>query len=54
MATEIITLNDLENFGNELKAELKKIVAGMQGQPGKKWLKSHEVRKLLAISPGTL
>ena len=54
MAAEIITLNDLEKFGTELKAEIKKMLASLNGQPTKKWLKSHEVRKLLDISPGTL
>lgn len=54
MATEIITLNDLERFGTELKAEIKKMLLSQAGQPTKKWLKSHEVRKLLDISPGTL
>jgi len=54
MPTEIITLNDLEKFGTELKSEIKKMLSSLNGQPAKKWLKSHEVRKLLAISPGTL
>lgn len=54
MATEIITLNDLEKFGTELKAEIKKMLSSLNGLPNKKWLKSYEVRKLLDISPGTL
>lgn len=54
MATEIITLNDLEKFGRELKAEIQKMLSSLNGQPTKKWLKSYEVRKLLDISPGTL
>lgn len=54
MAAEIITLNDLERFGTELKEEIKKMILRLNGQPIKKWLKSHEVRKLLGISPGTL
>ena len=54
MAAEIITLYDLERFGTELKAELKKMLSSLKGQPTKKWLKSYEVRKLLDISPGTL
>jgi hypothetical protein len=54
MPTEIITLNDLEKFGTELKSEIKKMLSNLNGQPTKKWLKSHEVRKLLDISPGTL
>lgn len=54
MAAEIITLNDLERFGAELKADIKKMLSSLNGQPTKKWLKSYEVRKLLDISPGTL
>ncbi|SFU14162.1 Helix-turn-helix domain-containing protein [Algoriphagus locisalis] len=54
MAAEIITLHDLERFGTELKEEIRKMLSSLNGQPTKKWLKSHEVRKLLDISPGTL
>lgn len=36
MAAEIITLNDLERFGTELKAEIKKMLSGLNGQPTKK------------------
>ena len=50
---EMITREDLTVFKNELLAEMKKIMALGQGQ-SKQWLKSNEVRKMLAISPGTL
>lgn len=50
---EMITREDLTVFKNELLAEMKKIMAPGQGQ-SKQWLKSNEVRKMLAISPGTL
>lgn len=53
MSVQIITKDDLENFKQELLShmqELLKTDSSMQ----KKWLKSHEVRKLLKISPGTL
>lgn len=36
MAAEIITLNDLEGFGTELKAELQKMLSSLNGQPAKK------------------
>ena len=54
MATEIVTIEDLQNMKDELIEEFKKLLKGHSGQPTKKWLKSWEVRKLLGISPGTL
>jgi hypothetical protein len=54
MPTEIVTTDDLREFKNELLDEMKKILHEHHGQPGKKWLKSYEVRELLGISQGTL
>ncbi len=51
---QLITINDLEGFKNELFSELKKMLRTITVQPEKRWLKSAEVRKLLSISPGTL
>jgi hypothetical protein len=51
---DLITKQDLEQFKTELFAELKKLGINPTEQPGKQWLKSAEVRKLLKISPGTL
>lgn len=53
MAVEIITKEDLKNFKTELLNELKELFSNTSDQQ-KPWLKSQEVRKLLAISPGTL
>lgn len=56
MAASIITLEDLQNFKKELLEEIKKLLGERSTgtlQP-RKWLKSHEVRRLLTISPGTL
>ncbi|KAA8474837.1 helix-turn-helix protein [Arcticibacter tournemirensis] len=56
MATiDFITREDLENFKQELLAELRRpsFRAPKQEQQ-KEWLKSYEVRKLLGISPNTL
>lgn len=50
---EIITREDLDVFKKELLAEIKQIMEPGEAQ-SKQWLKSSEVRKLLAISPGTL
>lgn len=54
MATTIITPEDLENFKVELLEEIQKLLAQRHTVPVRRWLKSHEVRRLLTISPGTL
>ena len=54
MAANIITIEDLQNFKQELLAELQTILSQRQPTPTRKWLKSHEVRRLLTLSPGTL
>jgi hypothetical protein len=54
MATAIITTDDLQTFRIELLEDIKKLLKESSGQPGKKWLKSYEVQKVLAISAGTL
>jgi hypothetical protein len=55
MATSIVTIEDLNQFKLELIAEIEKIFQlNSNDKPAKKWLKSHEVRALLDISPGTL
>lgn len=51
---QLLTTEDLEVFKNNLLQEMKKIVKELVGNPGKKWLKSFEVKKLLGISPGKL
>ena len=53
-ASQLITIDDLLQFKKQLLVEL---VAELKSQINivpKKWLKSHEVRRLLKISPGTL
>ncbi len=54
MAATIITLEDLQNFKQELLAEIQKLLSQRQTTPARKWLKSNEVRRLLLLSPGTL
>lgn len=51
---QLVTTADLEIFQSNLLLELKKVVKELVGNPGKKWLKSFEVKKLLGISPGKL
>jgi len=54
MASEIITLEDLQDFKAELINDIRRIIKETSGQPTKKWLKSYDVREILNISPGTL
>lgn len=54
MATEVLTMEDLQEFKKELLQEMKSLFKGNPSGQIKKWLKSTEVRKLLGISPGTL
>ena len=53
-ANQLITVDDLLQFKRQLIDEL--LIAFRSQAPivTKKWMKSHEVRKLLKISPGTL
>ena len=52
-AHQLITLDDLEQFKEQLFKELEALIKPNLQQP-KKWLKSHEVQRYLKISPGTL
>ncbi|OOQ59838.1 helix-turn-helix domain-containing protein [Mucilaginibacter pedocola] len=55
MATEIITREDLEAFGEKLVAQFKAIVSGGSPEGERpKWLKSYQVKNLLKISANTL
>jgi hypothetical protein len=56
MIANVITLEDLQNFKKELIEEVKNLLAERSGAtiPVRKWLKSHEVRRMLTLSPGTL
>lgn len=51
---QLLTQGDLANFKDEMLNEFKRIIKESIGQPGKKWLKSSEVKKLLGISHGFL
>lgn len=54
MATSIITPEDLESFKQDLLEEIRKLLSQRHAAPAQRWLKSHQVRRLLTISPGTL
>jgi hypothetical protein len=51
---QLVTIEDLATFKIELLKDIKELLSVVVQQPGKKWIKSAEVRKLLNISPGTL
>jgi hypothetical protein len=55
MATEIITREDLIEFGERLVNQIKALITGgtADGQPPK-YLKSYQVKNLLKISNNTL
>jgi len=53
-AHQLITVADLTAFKNQLIEDLLTALKSQTNQSQKKWLKSHEVRRLLKISPGTL
>lgn len=51
---QLLTRGDLEDFRNEILAEIKSLLNTHRGEAFKPWLRSKEVRKLLNISAGTL
>ena len=53
-ANQLITVDDLLQFKKQLLDELLTAFKSQINVLPKKWLKSHEVRRLLKISPGTL
>ncbi|HEV8513441.1 MAG TPA: helix-turn-helix domain-containing protein [Cyclobacteriaceae bacterium] len=54
MAAMFVTPEDLQIFKKALLEDFRKLLNEKQGSPVRKWLKSHEVRRILTISPGTL
>ena len=53
-AHQIVTVEYLQQFKKQLVEELLTALKPQASLPAKKWMKSHEVRRLLKISPGTL
>jgi len=54
LSTRLITLGDLYDFRQQLLSDIRLLLKEFHGQPVKRWLKSHEVKKLLNISTSTL
>ena len=53
-ANQLLTVQDLYQFKKQLLDELLIAIKTNGSITAKKWLKAHEVRRLLKISPGTL
>jgi hypothetical protein len=51
---QLVTAGDLEKFRQRLLVEVGQLLRDQLSAMPKRWLKSHEVRRLLKISPGTL
>lgn len=54
MAVEIITKEDLEEFGIRLMEQIKALIVGNEAEDPKKFIKSYQVKNLLKISDNTL
>jgi hypothetical protein len=59
MAAQLITIDDLEVFKIDILEQIQKLLQQKDTSEGKpdqptKWLKSHQVQRMLGISPGTL
>jgi hypothetical protein len=51
---QLITLDDLDVFKQELLVEFKRLLKEHAGKPSKQWLKTEEVKKMLNVSTNTL
>jgi hypothetical protein len=51
---QLVTMGDLQSFKAELLNDIKHLLDVQKSHPGRKWLKSYEVEKLLGISSNTL
>jgi hypothetical protein len=51
---QLLTLEDLQEFKEDLLISIKALIQANSSPQMKKWLKSYEVKKILNISTGTL
>ena len=54
MAAEIITKEDLQEFGERLLTQMKALISGGSVEEPRKFLKTYQVKNLLKISDNTL
>ena len=54
-AVEIVTKQDLQQFKEDLLAEMQRLLQQSAKQPDRHWLKTYDVRKMLGdLSTGTM
>src|SRR5665213_2301735 len=53
-ANQLVTIDDLQQMKQQIVEEILSALRTQLQIPQKKWMKAHEVRRLLKISPGTL
>ncbi len=54
MSDKLVTMADLEAFGIRLLERVSVLFDQKLAMPKERWIKSHDVRRLLMISPNTL
>lgn len=54
MAAEMITKEDLQEFGEQLLCQIKALISGGSTEEPRKFLRSYQVKNLLKISNNTL
>jgi hypothetical protein len=54
MQLEMITREDLQQFKAELLNDISRLLSARSKDKPQRWLKGHEVRKLLKVSASTL
>lgn len=54
MNIDVVTKQDLQELKAEILSEIRQALSSTQKESTSKWLRSAQVRKMLAISPGTL
>ncbi len=54
MATQEITLSDLQQFKQELLSEIQHLIKDQQPSALPRWVKSKDILQILNVSPGTL
>jgi hypothetical protein len=51
---QLITVQDLVDFKQQLIVDIKKLLREQAGQPGHQWLKAFEIKKMLRLSESKL
>jgi hypothetical protein len=51
---QLITVQDLLDFKQQLIVDIKKLLKEQSGQPGHHWLKAFEIKKMLRLSESKL